>query len=299
MRLTAPAKLNLALEVLGRRSDGFHELCTVFQAISLADTLEVRPCSSLRLEAPAGLGPPEQNLALRAARLLRARFGRTGGAQLLLRKRIPVGAGLGGGSSDAAAALRLLALRWRLPVRASQLGPLAAELGSDVPFFLGPPTALARGRGERLQPLPPLRQVWFVLVVPPWSVDRKTARVFAVLTAAEYSSGGTVERLAGSLRRGGRPANEDFANGLAAAAARVFPELAALQQRLESRTGARFSLSGAGPALFTLAESPEAAAACAAACRSEPAAVYLARPLTRQPRPRRLEHGAGEPAVDR
>lgn len=150
------AKINLGLEVLGVRPDGFHDVRTVLQTVALCDTLEVHPAPSevtLRCSDPA-LPAGEGNLVVKAARLLQAEFGIRAGARLELAKRIPSQAGLGGGSSDAAVALLALARLWKVDVDQDRLTELAARLGSDVPFFLVGGTALGVGRGEEVYPLP-------------------------------------------------------------------------------------------------------------------------------------------------
>jgi 4-diphosphocytidyl-2-C-methyl-D-erythritol kinase len=204
VRVTARAKINLGLAVGPLRTDGFHEIVTVYQSVSLADTVLVRPRSSgfrlairhedaaLRM-APAGRGDlarsragagtgerlplGRDNLVLRAAHLLQRRTGRVGGATFELIKRIPAGAGLGGGSADAAAALRGLARLYGLRVSPDRWRQWAAELGSDVPFALQGGTALGLGRGERLTPLRPIRPFRAVIAVPRWRVA--TARAYA------------------------------------------------------------------------------------------------------------------------
>jgi len=149
------AKINLGLDVLRRREDGYHEVRTVLQSIDLCDRLEYSPAGSLSLECsdpdlPAG----EENLVIRAARALREAFGIRQGARIRLTKRIPAQAGLGGGSSDAAVTLLALARLWSLPAGPSDLAVVAAGLGSDVPFFLVGGTALGVGKGEEIYPLP-------------------------------------------------------------------------------------------------------------------------------------------------
>lgn len=288
LRLAAPAKLNLVLEVLGRRPDGFHELVSVVQCVSLSDRLEAEPGRDVTLDAPPEAGPLDANLAHRAAVELRSASGTQRGATLTLAKRIPVGAGLGGGSSDGAAALRLLERLWGVRPGAVEVPSLAASLGSDVPLFLAGPAALVRGRGERVSRLPALRHGVFVLVVPPWRIKRKTARVFAALAPGELSSGVRAAALATALE-GDEPVSHGlFWNGLHPAAERVFGELAALKHALERATGVPFALSGAGPTLFHLAASAEDAAACAGRARRLAARVYAARPLRRRPAIRRM-----------
>ncbi len=200
VRVTARAKLNLGLAVGPRRPDGFHDLATVFQSISLADTLEAararrgfrlavrhEPAAArgtlparTRAAVPAGAG----NLALRAARLAMRHLGAAGGVRLRLTKRIPAQAGLGGGSADAAAALvAVFALHGARVPPAERLA-LAAELGSDVPFALLGGTALGTGRGERLRPIRPGPSFRAVVAVPRWRVS--TARAFRALDRSRY-----------------------------------------------------------------------------------------------------------------
>ena len=170
--VTAPAKINLHLEVLGLRADGFHELAMVMQSIDLQDQLHCENTSdgsiSLRCDA-SELSCGEDNLIVRAARLLRERSGFSElGARMHLRKRIPIGAGLAGGSSDGAAALVALNELWGLGLDSRQLERLAAELGSDMPFCVAGGTQLCFGRGEQLEPLPPLEsQLGLLLVKDP------------------------------------------------------------------------------------------------------------------------------------
>src|SRR5450759_4610317 len=167
----AYAKINLTLDVKGRRADGYHELATVMQTVDLHDTLCLTSAGDGRVGIVCTrpeLGN-EENLAARAAQLLRERFSISQGVLIELRKRIPVAAGLGGGSSDAAAVLLALQRWWRLPPSLSELQALAATLGSDVPFFLTGGLALCEGRGERVTPLAalwPSSIRWLLLLKP-------------------------------------------------------------------------------------------------------------------------------------
>ena len=179
---SAPAKLNLWLRVFGRDTKGYHALETLFQLISIADTITVAaaPGGVTLSGAPAELGPPDDNLAVRAARAYLREARVAGGAAIALTKRVPWNAGLGGGSSDAAATLRALNLLHQQRLPADDLVALGAELGSDVPFFLAAaPLALAWGRGERLLALPPLPSLP-LLVVPP-AAEVRTADAYAWL----------------------------------------------------------------------------------------------------------------------
>jgi 4-diphosphocytidyl-2-C-methyl-D-erythritol kinase len=161
------AKVNLALAVLGKRADGFHEIRTVFQSIDLHDELEIRPSKHLELRCPDLVSVPikENTIWLAATALARAASPELG-AEIILKKRIPAGAGLGGGSSNAAAALLGLCRFWRLSMRTDELHAIAATIGSDVPFFLSGGTALGIGRGEEIYPLPEIRSTNIVVVYP-------------------------------------------------------------------------------------------------------------------------------------
>ncbi|HEX7156014.1 MAG TPA: 4-(cytidine 5'-diphospho)-2-C-methyl-D-erythritol kinase [Burkholderiaceae bacterium] len=175
--LPAPAKLNLFLHVVGRRDDGYHELQTAFVAIDLADTLDFELRTDGRIERGGDLcGPAEDDLAVWAARLLQQEAGSPLGASIQVVKAIPVGAGLGGGSSDAATTLLALNRLWRLRWSREHLAELAARLGADVPFFLQPGPAFGEGVGERLTPVA-LPRLWFAVVHP--QVHVSTAEIFS------------------------------------------------------------------------------------------------------------------------
>jgi len=197
--------------------------------------------------------PFTDNLALRAANLLRARAGVSAGAGLLLRKRIPIAAGLGGGSADAAAALLGLQHLWS--VTTLDLAPLAAELGSDVPFFLGGPTALVQGRGERLEPLPCQPPRPLILVRP--RTPLSTRDVFNALRADEWTDGSRSHHVARVMAAGGTVPEDLLTNGLLTAAERCLPLLTALRRSLEA-IGLRPLLSGSGPTFFLLTGDAEA-----------------------------------------
>jgi 4-diphosphocytidyl-2-C-methyl-D-erythritol kinase len=176
LALPAPAKLNLFLHVLGRRADGFHDLQSVFALIDLADWIDIERSDDGRLHRLGDLtGTPEDDLALRAATLLRERTRVTYGAEIRVTKRIPAGAGLGGGSSDAATTLIALNRIWSTGLDRDQLAELALELGADVPFFVRGFNAFAEGRGERLSPLL-LRPAHYALIWP--QVHVSTREIF-------------------------------------------------------------------------------------------------------------------------
>ena len=277
-RLIAPAKINWTLEVLARRDDGYHELRTVLQTIDLCDTVTVRAAAGLSLavrgEAASTLGPPSANLALRAAELLRSRYGIAAGANIELDKRIPVAAGLGGGSSDAAAVLRGLARLWRLDLADDALAALGAELGSDVPFFIYAGTALAEGRGERVTPLPDA-PAGDIALLPGSGPDEKTSRLFSLLRPADFADGSASAELARALERGAARSLDDidrrYRNSFDGPAVVAFPGVAERRSALAAATGHPARLAGAGPSLF----------ACADAATPLLAGAVLTHPLAR------------------
>lgn len=259
MRFHSFAKVNLHLEVLRRREDGFHELRTLFQTIDLADEIELLPGSpgvTLEVAGVEGLPADEtQNLCWRAATEFLARWGRPGeGVAIRLQKRIPIGGGLGGGSSDAATVLLgLTALLGRSPGR-SALAGLAAELGSDVAFFLHGGTAVGTGRGERIEPLadpagPPL-DLW--LAVPPVAVS--TAAVFAAHRVRSAAKSGASRPPQGE-RTAAIPASWRplvGSNDLEPTCLELYPRVRDVYNRLSESGAVAVRLSGSGSTIFAL-----------------------------------------------
>ncbi|MCC7105104.1 MAG: 4-(cytidine 5'-diphospho)-2-C-methyl-D-erythritol kinase [Chloroflexi bacterium] len=280
LRTLAPAKINLALEVLGRRPDGYHELRSVVQTIDLADTLEVETAATLSLQAPGLELPPEENLAFHAATALKERYRVQAGAALRLVKRIPERAGLGGGSSDAAAVLRVLDRLWDLSLSTAELAETAAAIGSDVPLFLAGPAAFVEGRGDLARPISPLREGAFVLVTPGWDLPNKTRAVYRALRPEEYGTGDVATRLTACLETGRPPSPRACVNNLLTAACRAFPSLSTLLRALRRETGQRFNLAGAGPSVYTLVDSIGRAEAVAALASRVAASATVARSLT-------------------
>ncbi len=254
LRLLAPAKVNLTFEVLGRRDDGYHEVRTVLQAVDLVDELTFNPADALTLDVePLGSAPTEGNLVLRAADALRAATGTRAGAAIALTKRIPAAAGLGGGSSDAAAALLGLRRLWGVDIDDAALHEIAASLGSDVPFFLRGGTALGTGRGERLQALPAPREPHIVILE---STDEaaagKTARLYALLEARHHAPDAPAADEVERRLRAGDPLGDALHNAFDDVAGEAFPHHMA-QREMFLGDGARgVHLAGAGPAQFAL-----------------------------------------------
>ena len=251
------AKINLTLEVLGKRADGYHEVRTVMQTVGLADWLEVTAAADLSFAcSDPALATPD-NLVYRAARLLQAECAVRTGAALRLEKSIPVAAGLGGGSSDAAATIVALNRLWNLQLSLTEQRRLAAALGSDVPFFLTGGTALATGRGERITSLPPLPQHWVVLVVLPRVLS--TAAVYGGVTPADYTSGVTTADTVAAAQHGALSPQTRWHNALARPARALAPEVTAAQNALMQAGAEHAHVSGSGPTVFTMCQEEGAA----------------------------------------
>ncbi|MGI9149809.1 MAG: 4-(cytidine 5'-diphospho)-2-C-methyl-D-erythritol kinase [Chloroflexota bacterium] len=247
------AKVNLTLEVIRRRQDGYHDIASLAHTISLADDLHLTSAPTLLSHVEGLEMSVESNLVTRAARLLAAAAGVSPQAELSLLKRIPAAAGLGGGSSDAATALVGLNSLWDTRLGIAELARVGAALGSDVPFFLHGGAAIMTSRGERLQPLPPVDGQWLILAVPTHAVSAKTTRLYAALEVADFSSGSATQHAAVRLEQRMPLEEEHLFNVFTRAARRVFPGLADAWSAAEDICQRRFFLSGAGPALFALA----------------------------------------------
>lgn len=285
LRVCAPAKVNLTLDVLGRRSDGYHEIVTIMQAINLYDTVLLSRCAgdgsssrecSLSVEAagrpdaidvsavPAGEG----NLAWRALRALEQRSGRRLPVSIGIEKAIPVAAGLGGGSADAAAVLWGVNRLYGLGLSLEDLIELAGGIGADVPFFFMGGTVLATGKGERLAPLPRRATGWAVTLVKP-DLAVSTAEVYAGLgfaardpaPAGPHPAGHPdTEGMMAALRTGDfASACQSLGNVLERVTLARHPEVGRLRDRLRAAGAAGVLMSGSGPTVFALARSREEA----------------------------------------
>jgi 4-diphosphocytidyl-2-C-methyl-D-erythritol kinase len=266
----APAKVNLFLEVLAKRPDGYHEIATLMVAVSLYDTLEFKeePSGALRLrcDVPELTTGPD-NLILKAAALLRQRTGCARGAEIGLTKRIPMAAGLAGGSTDCAAALVGLNRLWRLGLDRDELARLGGELGSDVPFFFHTPVAWCTGRGEVVTPVTLRRPLDFVIAKP--AVGLSTAEVYRGVTIPDRpESGEEVRRAveAGDVEEIGRRLH----NRLQEVAERLRPEIGAGLRLLRAEEPAGLMMSGSGTSLFALCRDPGEAQRIARALRPAP-----------------------------
>lgn len=250
----APAKINLMLDVLHKRPDGYHEVEMIMTMVDLADRLEMSalPRDTIIISSQAGYIPlDEKNLAFQAAKLIKERYNVRSGVYIHLDKKIPVAAGLAGGSSDAAATLRGLNRLWELGIPEEELKELGAELGSDVPFCVTGGTALATGRGEVLTPLVNPPQCWVVLAKPPINVS--TAEVYGRLKAEQITDHPSAIRMREALeRRSFTEVCQALGNVLEQVTLELHPEVAQLKEAMLRLGADGVLMSGSGPTVFGL-----------------------------------------------
>lgn len=279
--LSAPAKINLYLEIIGDRPDGYHELAMVMQSVALCDRLELRAngLEQFRVHCNMpGVPSDRSNLALRAAELMAGQYPESyhnlGGVDIRLKKLIPVAAGLAGGSADAAAVLVGLNLLWNLGLTQPELWELAAELGSDIPFCISGGTALASGRGEDITPLPSMEGLSVVLakyrslaVSTPWAY-----KTFRERFSETYATGAREQAqrrnslhagpmMSALLNRDKRDIGRLLYNDLEKVVLPEFPSVAKLRQVMSDGDVLGAMMSGSGPTVFALTETPEQAQA--------------------------------------
>jgi len=249
----AYAKINLTLEALAKRSDGYHEIASVLQTISLHDTLSFEPCDSIKLSCTDPNLESDDNLVVKAAYLLRETTGCRNGCAIHLTKGIPSAAGLGSGSSDAATTLIALNRLWNLNLSRERLADIAAQLGSDTTFFLYGGTALARGRGEKVTVLPSMPGLWIVLLSPEIATPRnKTGHLYSKLNASHLTSGQFTEKLRESIIAGQQIEVKVLYNVFEQVAFEFFTGLAEYRSHLQEAGAGDVSLAGSGPTLFTI-----------------------------------------------
>ncbi len=253
LTVLALAKLNLTLEVLAKRRDGFHEIRSVIQTINLCDSLSFQPGENIEFKSDSPGWTAEESLVSRAASLLQEATACSKGATIEVSKRIPLLSGLGGDSSDAAATLRGLNQLWGLGLSQGELVELAWQLGSDVGFFLYGGTALVEGRGEIVTPLPPLPHMWVVLAMPPIPrLPGKTKQLYDSLKASHYTDGQITHRLVEQLRGGKEFTPSLLFNTFENVAFTRFSEIGVFRSHMVEVGASDVHLAGSGPALFTL-----------------------------------------------
>jgi 4-diphosphocytidyl-2-C-methyl-D-erythritol kinase len=278
-RLLAPAKINLHLEILGLRTDGFHELAMIMQSINLADLVEIRniPGQDIRLQCDRPEVPSDcTNLAYRAAELMAHRYPAAArGIEISLHKRIPMAAGLAGGSGNAAAVLVGLDLLWELGLTQAELQEIGAVLGSDVPFCISGGTALATGRGEVIDNLPSLHQGAVVLgkyrsieVSTPWAYGAYRSAFGHSYPPTLTVSKSHAQSLVQAISHQDLPAiGQHLYNDLEKVVLPAYPPVAALKECFERTDNLGVLMSGSGPTVFAWAENLEQAEAIATQVR--------------------------------
>ena len=277
LTVKTPAKINLTLEVLSKRPDGYHEIRSVIQTINLCDSLSFSLNDKLQFGSDAPDFVVEESLVSRAAALLQQTTGCSKGARIEIGKRIPLASGLGGDSSGAAAILRGLNKLWRLGLSSAQLLELAPRLGSDVAFFLYGGTALVEGRGERVTPLPPLPHRWVVLLMPPVPrMPEKTRQLYASLKPSHYTDGQITQKLVKVLNEGGEFKPSMLFNTFENVAFEFFPGLKVYKEHFTQLGASYVHLTGSGPALFTMLEDKAQAEDLYTRCQQQGLESYLA-----------------------
>lgn len=278
----APAKINLSLDVLYKREDGYHEVEMVMTMVDLADRIEMQelPSDTIIISSQAGYIPlDEKNLAFQAAKLIKNRYEVSKGVYIHLDKKIPVAAGLAGGSSDAAATLRGLNRLWGLNIPNEELQVLGAELGSDVPFCVTGGTAVARGRGEKLEPIEAPPQCWVILAKPPINVS--TSEVYGKFNASANRKPPVTSQVCKAIE------NKDFSslcgslgNALEDVTLALYPEVRHLKDVMKKLGADGVLMSGSGPTVFGLVSKEAKVARVYNGLRGFCKEVYAVRLLT-------------------
>ncbi|PZC44416.1 MAG: 4-diphosphocytidyl-2-C-methyl-D-erythritol kinase [Chloroflexi bacterium] len=261
LQLTSPAKINLTLEILGKRPDNFHNLTSIIVSVNLTDQITIEESSSLEVICP-NLGIENKfNLAYLAAKTLKEQYHISKGAKITIFKKIPISAGLGGGSSNAAMTLIGLNEFWGLNLKVAQLTPIASSLGSDITFFLSNGTAMIQGKGEIVRELPPANIKYAVIVSPDITIKNKTKHMFSQVNTDHYTKGLLTRKLEARIRGRGDIPSQLLFNVFDDISIHLLPELKVLRQTFTDIWNKEIYLCGAGPSLFTLVESKKTATA--------------------------------------
>ena len=250
--IRAHAKINLTLEVLGKYEDGYHQIASVMQMIGLHDTISLQSMDNIELSCNIPVLNSSENLVMKAAHILQEATGCTKGAYIYLEKQIPLASGLGGGSSDAAAALKGLNELWETNLSIEYLRDIASRLGSDVTFFLGERTSLIEGRGEIVTPLPLFPKTWLVLLKPSVDIPNKTQKMYSALKPHNFTEGQFSKRMVDLLNQNADIDSSMCYNTFEEVAFSYTPQLAEYRQALLGAGATAVHLTGAGPTLFAM-----------------------------------------------
>ena len=254
------AKVNLTLEIIGKRRDGYHNLASVMQTVDLFDTVSISSSDEIVVSCDDAEITHENNLATKAASVLKKKTGISDGAFISIKKNIPVSAGMGGGSTDAAATLRGLNKLWKIGLSLDELTHFAADVGSDVPFLVRGGTSLVQGRGEDVSPITAANIPKFLILTPEVShqnTTEKTASVFAHVNGSMFTRGSLTHKLAARVRSGSDCPPEFFFNQFGTIAEQMFPGWGEQRDQLMSLGARDVMLCGAGPSMFTVPPSKE------------------------------------------
>lgn len=274
--LPAYGKINLSLDVLGLRADGYHQLSSVMQSIKLSDELifHLNSSGEINFTCTDPNLANEGNLVVKAARLLQERFGVEQGADIHLIKKLPVQAGLGGGSSDAAVTLRALNYLWKLGLSTSNLISLGSQLGADIAFCLVGGTVLAQGIGEKITILPPAPELWVVLVKP--GVGLSAGQVYRSWDYLKCATGRFTPGVLKSIDQGDRQQlMKAMGNDLEMVVKSLVPEVEDILQKLQQEGAVKAMVSGSGPTVLGFVERQEEAEALAEKLRSKYSQIYI------------------------
>lgn len=253
VHVKAPAKINLTLDVLGKRDDGYHEVEMVMTTVDLADRIEItdKKENSISILSHNRFVPDdERNLAYKAASLLKQKFKIQTGVNIKIEKNIPVAAGLAGGSSDAAATLKGLNQLWNLSLTIDELAQIGAEIGSDVSFCVYGGTALAKGRGEIIQPLPAPPKCWVILAKP--SIGVSTSEVYGKLNLSRLVHPDTKKMIEAIKTRNYEQMCENLGNVLESVTLNLYPEVKQIKSYMKRFGADAVLMSGSGPTVFGL-----------------------------------------------
>ena len=274
MRCKAYAKINLCLEVLGKRDDGYHEIKTIVQTIDMADDIEITEAETLRIHCDYAGIQNDSNIVNTAAKVLLEYCGVTRGADISLVKNIPVGFGFGGGSADAAATLYGLNMIWKLGLSRAELMDVAARVGSDVPALLTGGTILAEGAGEVISELPSVSVPDILLICPSMTIPEKTSHMYSQITQMHYSDGIATDRMINNINQQ-KLIDSDIFNIFETIAMSNFHGLSELYTMVECIEGVTPHLCGAGPAMYCLLENQDKYKQLAEICYKYAADTYV------------------------
>ncbi|MGG0791795.1 4-(cytidine 5'-diphospho)-2-C-methyl-D-erythritol kinase [Peribacillus simplex] len=251
----APAKINLALDVLFKRPDGYHEVEMIMTTVDLADRIELKEITGNRIQILSHnrfVPDDHRNLAYQAAFILKERFGIKKGVSITIEKNIPVAAGLAGGSSDAAATLRGLNRLWKLGLSMDELAEIGAEIGSDVSFCVYGGTALARGRGEKITHLPAPPKCWVILAKP--TIGVSTADIYKRLQTSKMEHPDVPGMISAIMENNYHDVCEGLGNVLEQVTLQLYPEVANIKDQMKTFGADSVLMSGSGPTVFGLVE---------------------------------------------